>query len=80
MKKLSIVKPLLKGIWQLSLLLFFPVMLWAYLAISGTHFSQINSGLNGHKVFIFVLYLAFTAFWITMNKRLKHFFSQKVTP
>ena len=72
----TVALPLLKGIWKFSLLLFFPALLWGYLKVSGTQFSQLDSGINGHKASITLLYIGFTLVWLTVNRKLEKRFKQ----
>lgn len=67
---------LLRGIWRLSVLLVFPVIVIGYLDLTGLTFIEIDRGSGFIKLQIVLLYLAYLLGWAWINSR---FFRHRIS-
>lgn len=69
--------PVFRVIWKLLILAAFPLLVWGYLKGTGLSFTQLDAGVNMHKIIIFALYLVLILAWWWLNPKVLRVLSRR---
>ena len=63
--------PLFRMLWRLLGVLAFPLLIWLYSKAWGISFSELDGGVNHHKMLIIGVYFFYIAFWLWLTPKIE---------
>ncbi|MCE2572232.1 hypothetical protein [Motilimonas eburnea] len=63
--------PVFGVLWKLLILAAFPLLVWGYSNVMSVSFSELDEGVNQHKVTIFALYFVLIMIWWWLNPKVQ---------
>ncbi|ART80758.1 hypothetical protein [Oceanisphaera avium] len=73
----SVILSIINQSWRWSVFLMFPLLLVAYVELTGVSFAQLDEGTNQHKWVIMLGYLLYVLVWLKLNRHVKAHLEQR---